>query len=604
MNKALKTALGLVLLYILVMGGSGLAIQALLSGETGARLRNQAQASLPVELSIEGGDFDLAGWFFFRPALSFDHLRVENPEGFSSEALLTADQVSARADLRSLLGDGLEIAQISIISPNLLVETNADGKTNLDALLAAAASSSEEEASAADGEQAQGVRVASFAVENGTIRYVTPGEPPMTVKNLRVAVDDFDPAQAFNVDAELDLFEEEAVHLSFHGKTGPFSPDSSPTDGTLNLEAFLAKLPEQFRIDNLGEFIVSPGSGSRLTLNADLAGDLLDDFSGDGNIAFSDILLGKADKPQLPLQGEAPIRLSIRNALANPSWAMRMPDATLQLGQGTWAGNLSLRQDGDRIAGQSSGSIQGVDVNELLTALTDSEDTLFGLLELERYSLSFAGRDAAEIQNSFQGAGRLDLTDGKLAVFDTLKTIEQQVNKVLKGESVAEGVTSFVRFGTDFQIANQRVTTPNLLLENDSARIGGAGSFGFDQGLDYNISSLISGPLAKLLGGSANAEGVVQAAAPLRVSGTMESPRVFLDVKSIAKKAAVDQAKGFLGNLLNRNREEPAGDEAETEGATEGEEQPEKKGLPFGLGGLLDGALKEESAEPESEPKP
>jgi hypothetical protein len=84
----------------------------------------------------------------------------------------------------------------------------------------------------------------------------------------------------------------------------------------------------------------------------------------------------------------------------------------------------------------------------------------------------------------------------------------------------------------------------------------------------------------------------------------MESPRVFLDVKSIAKKAAVDQAKGFLGNLLNRNREEPAGDEAEAEGATEAEEQPEKKGLPFGLGGLLDGALKDETAEPESEPKP
>ena len=603
MNKALKTALGLVLLYILVMGGSGLAIQALLSGETGARLRDQAQAALPVELSIEGGDFDLAGWFFFRPALSFDHLRVENPDGFSDEPLLTADQVSARADLRSLLGDGLEVAQISILSPSLLVETDAEGHTNLDALLAAAASS-EEAAAAADAEESQSVRVASFAVEDGTIRYVTPGEPSMTVKNLRVAVDDFDPAQAFDVDAELDLFEEEAVHLSFQGQTGPFSPDSSPADGALTVEAFLSKLPEQFRIDNLGEFIVSPGSGSRLTVNAALAGDLLDDFSGDGNIAFSDILLGKADKPQLPLQGEAPIRLSIRNALANPSWALRMPDAALQLGQGTWNGSLSLRQDGDRIAGQSSGSIRGVDVNELLTALTDSEDTLFGLLQLERYSLSFSGRDAAEIQNSFEGAGRLDLTDGKLAVFDTLKTIEQQVNKVLKGESVAEGVTSFVRFGTDFQIADQRVTTPNLLLENDSARIGGAGSFGFDQGLDYNVSSLISGPLAKLLGGSANTEGVVQAAAPLRVSGTMESPRVFLDVKSLAKKAAVDQAKGFLGGLLNRNQS-PAEGEASAEGAAaEGETEQPKKKLPFGLGGLLDGALKDKPEEPQSEPQP
>jgi|GEM_PF-1272450 len=604
MNKVLKVALGLILLYVLVMGGSGLAIQALLSGETGARLREQAQASLPVELSIQGGDFDLAGWFFFRPALSFDHLRVENPEGFSDEPLLTADQVSARADLRSLLGDGLEIAQISIVAPDLLVETDAAGRTNIDALLEAASSGETAvDAPPADDAEAQSVRVGSFAIEDGTVRYVTPGEPPMTVKNLSVAVDDFDPEASFPIHAELDLFEEEAVHLSFEGTTGPFTPTSSPATGALNVEAMLAKLPEQFRVDNLGDFIVSPGSGSRLNLNADLEGDLLDDFSGDGAVAFSDILLGKAEKPQLPLSGDAPIRLSIRNALANPSWALRMPDATLTLGQGTWSGNLSLRQDGDRIAGQSSGAIRGVDVNELLTALTDSEDTLFGLLELERYSLSFDGRDAEEIQNSFQGAGRLDLTDGKLAVFDTLKTIEQKVNRVLKGEqSVAEGVTSFVRFGTDFQIADRRVTTPNLLLENDSARIGGAGSFGFDQDLDYNVSSLISGPLAELLGGSANAEGVAQAAAPLRVSGTMESPRVFLDVKGIAKKAAVDQAKGFLGNLLNRNREQPAEGEAAAEGEATEEEQPKKKGLPFGLGGILDKALEDKPAEPEPQP--
>ena len=133
MNKALKVAFGLVLLYVVVMGGSGLAIQAMLSGDTGAKLREQAQAALPVELSIEGGDFDLWGWFFFRPALSFDKLRVENPDGFSAEPLLTAERVAARADLRSLLGDGLEIAGIEIEAPSLRVETDAAGKTNLDA---------------------------------------------------------------------------------------------------------------------------------------------------------------------------------------------------------------------------------------------------------------------------------------------------------------------------------------------------------------------------------------------------------------------------------------------------------------------------------------
>ena len=91
--KIVKALLGLVVLYVVVMGGSGLAIRAMLKGETGERLRAAAQRSLPVDVSISGGTFDLAKWFVFQPSLSFDDLRVANPDGFSAEPLRPSARV-------------------------------------------------------------------------------------------------------------------------------------------------------------------------------------------------------------------------------------------------------------------------------------------------------------------------------------------------------------------------------------------------------------------------------------------------------------------------------------------------------------------------------
>ena len=104
------------------------------------------------------------------------------------------------------------------------------------------------------------------------------------------------------------------------------------------------------------------------------------------------------------------------------------------------------------------------------------------------------------------------------ALFDVVKTVEQHINKALTGEQAATGFTSFVRFATDFEVDNQTVSTPNLLLENDVTRVGGGGSFNFANELDYNLSSLITGAIAKTLGGRANADGIAQLAVPLRSS--------------------------------------------------------------------------------------
>ena len=581
MPKPLKLIVGLIVAYLVVMGGSGLAIKALISSSIGEQVRSNAQASLPVEVSIDGGEFDIAQWFLFRPAITFENLRVGNPEGFSSEHLLRAASLSLRANLTALFSDSIEIGLFELIEPDLRIETHPGGKTNIDALMDAVASeSSESPAEPASGGPA--LTVQSLRIANGSIHYIAPegSADELYVHNVNIEVDDFHPDSAFDLRVAADIFAESAINIVLDGRTGPFNAKSSPATGKLTIDAYPGRLPRDRRESYLGDFLADPGSDSHAAINVDLEGDLLGTLVGTGTLNISDTQLGKPEVGQLPLRGEAPVMLTLVNPLGNPSYYLMMPEAEFQLGAGTWTGGVEVQQDGGGLHGKSRGAIEGVQVNEMLGAFTDSKDVLFGLLELKRYDLEFRGSSAEEIQRSLKGSGSLELSDGRLAIFDVVKTVEQHFNKVLKGEQAASGYTSFVRFATDFTVANETVTTPNLLLENDATRLGGGGSFNFANKLDYNLSSLITGAIAKTLGGRANADGIAQLAVPLRVKGDFSSPLVVPDFKALAKQQAVKQATSLLDGLFNKNKDEAGED---------GEEAPEdqKKGLGFDLKGLL-----------------
>ncbi len=576
MDKLLKAVGGLILLYILLVGGSGLAIRGLLSTSFGERVRQQLQENLPVKASISGGDFDLAEWFFLKPAISFQDLRIDNPPGFSSEPLLRADRVAARAELSSLFGDEVRFHTLEITAPVLRIESGKAGRTNVQALLSAFEKQKAPPETPAQDGGGRKFAITSFNLVDGRIIYAAPGEPDLNVENVTVAVDDFSTDVAFRLSAQFDVFKEEAVHMSFEGTTGPFTPRSSPTEGTFQLEGRLGLLPVAFRKAYLGALLADPGSESRLTLKAKLNGDLLGVLTGTGDLSIGDVMLGDPARGQLPLDGEAPMLLTLVDPMAAPSFQVTMPDASLQLGSGRWQGGVEVQYDGSGVHGKSTGAVTGVKVNQMLSAFTAAKDELFGEMTVKRYDLSFSGSDADHIVKSLNGSGRIDLTNGKLAAFDAVATIEQHLDKVLGGNQAASGATTFVRFGTDFEIRNERIYMPDLLLENDAARIGGAGSLGFDQSLDFDLSSLISGPLATTLGGRPNAEGVIQAAVPLDVSGTLSDPKVLPDLKRLAVQTAVDQAKGLLEGLLKKKGEE-----------SEKTEEDTRPRLPFNLGDLL-----------------
>ena len=378
------------------------------------------------------------------------------------------------------------------------------------------------------------------------------------------------------------MFEEQAIEIAFDGVVGPIAASSLPAQGTLAIDGALGRIPEDSRRKTLGSFLEDPGADSTARMEVKLEGDLLGVVNGVGSLDLEDIRLGHAGEAQFPLSGQSELLLTLLNPIANPAFHLIMPEASLAFGLGRWQGGVEAQYDGTTLSGKSTGGLDGVDVNQMLAVFTDTGGVAFGNLKMPRYDLCFAGCDSEKIFNSLQGRCRIELTDGRFEIFDTLQTIEGHAQKLISGESAASGSTSFVEFSSNLAVQDQRVQTTGIVLRGDTLRIDGDGSFGFDQSLDLDLRSAVSGALAQLLGGHQDSEGVAWVVVPLRVRRSIASPSVTPDLGRLVCNEAIRRAGGLLDSLIGGE-----GDEAPAE---EEPEQPKPR-LPFDLRGLLDKAL-------------
>ena len=579
MKIAIKIALGLVGLYLVLMLGSGLAIRALLSTSLGDRIRESAQQSLPVNVTLSGGSLDLGQWMLFRPALALYDLRVGNPDGWGDDPMLSADRVFARAGLFDLLQGEARISAIEIDAPILHVEANESGQTNIDALLKAMEKPDAAEPAADAAEPPAEFSIASLQITDGRVVYSSPAEPDFVAAGLNVEAGNISREDAFDFSVQLGLFEEKAIEIAFDGVAGPMAPGAFPAQGTLSAEGALGRIPADFRQKMLGSFLADPGEDSAFQLQVNLEGDLFGVVSGAGSIDLQDISLGKAGDVQFPLSGQSELLLTLMKPIANPAFHLIMPEASLAFGLGNWQGGVEVQYDGTTLSGKSSGAIDGVDLNQMLSAFTDAGGVAFGDLTMPRYDIRFTGRDSEQIFNSLNGSGRIELANGRFEIFDTLQTIQGHVQKLMSGESAASGATNFVEFSSDLVVQDQRVQTNNIILRGDTLRIEGDGSFGFDQSLHLDLRSAVSGAVAQLVGGRPDDSGVAWVVVPLRVRGSVSNPSVKPDLGRLVRDEAIRRAGGLLDSLLGGKADEAA--------AEDGPEQPKPR-LPFDLRGLID----------------
>ena len=578
MKSLSKIVIWLVGAYLALMLGTGLVAKLLLSGSQIDNLVASAQSRVPVELSVGQGGFDLFQWMLLRPAVTVSDASIGNPEGFSSAALIEAEEVSLQISLLSLFQDQIDVSAFALREPHLTIERNRAGRTNLAAFFETLSQSrqSSEEAEASEGSSGKGLAVDRFLLESGTVEFFESGktEPSLSVHDIDLVLEDFSADDTCKLSLGAGLFESASSRLEFAGRVGPLRADSVPAEGDLSVELAPADVPEDLRSQYAGNVLGDPGGDSLIALEASMKGDLLGRLAGSGQLSLSDLEVGRDEEHRLALVGEAPFDLAVEKALSAPSFTLELRDSSLQLGEGRWKGKVDLSYAGTRFRGGSSGAVHGVRIDELLSAFTESEDTVFAKGDIPRYRLRFAGRKADEIRDSLTGDGRITLSEGWLSLFDLLDTIERHANKLLGGESAAAGETDFVQAESLFEIRNQQVYLSNLVLENSSSNITGGGYFTFDEQLHFDLETNVLGGLSSTLGsllGAADRSGPMRI--PVRIRGTFQDPKIRPDMGGL-----VQQAGGLLDLIFKKPQQEAQPEdrpEQEAQAGAEAQAAPE-----------------------------
>jgi uncharacterized protein involved in outer membrane biogenesis len=552
--KRIAIALAVVIVAAgIVVAASGYLIRSLLSGTGGQRVVSALEKRAGVPVKVDSIDFDVAAWYRLTPALGLSGVNIGNPPGFSSKPLLTAEQVRVRVALRPLLQRRVEVESVALVHPVLAMEKNRQGISNLEVFVSGLAgnpgppAAGDEPAAGARTPQVEttpqaetSVAIASIVVENGEV--VMPNDG---FRDIQLSLDDFRPGQPCGVKLSA-VTNSQAGTLTFDGRLGPFVNDSLPLDGRLGARIRPALLPLQARKVQFGELLVEPGDKASLDLNADLKGDLFQVVDGSSRIVFRDVYVGRSGNQRLAMNGEAPLQISVRKLMSTPVADLKMRNAALRLGPGEWKGNIDLLWVGGVVRGKSSGSIRKVDINEFLSALTPASGKIEGVLEIPSYSVTFGGRDAAQIRRSLSGEASLSIDKGKLRALDLLASIRNAIEKPNSDATATGGDTPFTSLTAAAAIRDERLILDNILLGGPGLKAQGAGGVTFAQQLGFQLNVLVQGRVAELLGKASTAERAAETMVPMKISGTVANPKVFPDVRRLAVQTGVSYAEKIL----------------------------------------------------------
>lgn len=536
MKRVLAGIAAVAALVLASILGLGLAARSLVSGAGKDALLHSLEQRLGAPVSVARAELDLEQLLRLRPALALKDVAIGNVAGFKARNLLHVDSVSAQFELLPLLQKNLLIHTILVDRPRVAIERNARGETNLELLLRGPRSPASSPA-VSTGEPARGgeLAVESLSITNAEILL----PEGVRLSGLDLHLRGFSRGNPCEIDATARLIGASSK-LSLQGQAGPFGAGSLPLDGKFTLTLALAEIPAAIRQRELGKLFAAPGAKARLTLAAAVKGNLYGSLAGPATLKLSEILVGKDAGHVLPLSGEAPIVFTVERPLSSPAIGIRLTNARFQYGAGEWRTTTEIRMHGAATSGKSMGSIRRVDINAMLSSLTEPNDKIHGTVEIPAYTLHFAGRNAEELRNSLRGSGKLSIGDGRIAALDLLASIQSALAALLSRAEKTDGSTRFQTLTADMEIGEGQLRLSGIDLNGPALAATGQGAIGFDQSLQFDLAARLTASPFK-------------AAIPVQVSGAVDKPHVRPDVKKLAGGAARDTVDGIM-KLFRKRR--------------------------------------------------
>jgi AsmA protein len=187
--------------------------------------------------------------------------------------------------------------------------------------------------------------------------------------------------------------------------------------------------------------------------------------------------------------------------------------------------------------------LQGVDANQLLSAISPVKQTLYGVLSANADTRFMTTAGAASILPSLTGKVSLKLNNGKIANVDLL----HQLASIAQFQSTAKAVepfTQLIQLTGDFDIRNGVARTNNLKAVIDAGSLAASGVIDLpQQKLDLRAITVLSQDYSQAVGGTgiggflntalANNKG--ELVIPVLVTGTFQHPVFAPDLQRVAQ---------------------------------------------------------------------
>lgn len=298
---------------------------------------------------------------------------------------------------------------------------------------------------------------------------------------------------------------------------------------------------------------------------------------------------------------------NVETTVALDRGVMRLNPLTAKLFGGRHRGSVTVDARQATTSMAIASTLEQVDANQLLSAVTSVKDVLFGNLGAD-LKMTLAGDTAAAITRSLNGTMALNLADGRLANIN-LKQEIGNIARFIGGQAAAERTTRLAKLTGSFDIKSGVARTDNLTAAIDGGALTAAGTIDLeDQSLNMRTTAVLSSDTAQKVGGSsvggfmttalANERG--ELVVPMIVTGTAANPRFAPDAQKFAEMKVKSLVPGLgggaagkaLGDLVGAVTGKPAAPAAEGK-APDAKPSDTGRQIEGALRGLLGGRKKD-----------
>ncbi|MDA1063342.1 MAG: AsmA family protein [Proteobacteria bacterium] len=239
---------------------------------------------------------------------------------------------------------------------------------------------------------------------------------------------------------------------------------------------------------------------------------------------------------------------------------LRLHPITATLFEGKYNGDVRINTSGTTPVMSVNERVEGVQLAALAKAMFE-QDNITGTIN-GTFQLSGRGKDLAAIQSDLDGTIDFELLDGAWEGTDVWYEL-RRARAVLRQEAPPDPTlparTRFSEVSASGPVTDGVFSNNDLLAELPFMRVTGNGSVNFVAAtVDYRMSaSVLDKP--ELVGADVSAAELkefTRTVIPLRISGSLDAPKIAPDLdkllKDQVKKQVEDKLKDKLGELLSR----------------------------------------------------